>query len=85
MILLNHIKYSLTPLPLHLFIYFSGLELRLGRAGDQEANDAVEAAKLKRLNCSGGSSRWQDSFLILLVTIVTVRLSVSLSVYRVYL
>jgi SulP family sulfate permease len=49
----------------------SGVELRLGRAGTPEAKAAAAAAR-SRIQCTGGRSRWQDSFLIIMVTLVTV-------------
>lgn len=56
----------------------SGLELRLGRAGDDEAK--AQAAKARAIKCNSGRSRWQDSMLILLVSGVTVATNLAVAV-----
>jgi len=50
----------------------SGLELRLGRAGDAEAKAQASKARSMSIGCNGGRARWQDSLLIIMVSVVTV-------------
>ena len=54
----------------------SGLELKVGRANDEEA--IKEAAKVRMLK--SGRCRWQDSLLIVMVTVVTVWTNLAIAV-----
>ncbi len=54
----------------------SGLELRVGRSGDEEAME--EAAKVRSMKA--GRCRWQDSLLIVMVTVVTVWTNLAIAV-----